>query len=793
MNRQQRRMAMKQAARSADTRIRRLSDVDLAAYHFQAGRILQGEAACRAILAGGTKDAQSLHRLGWIAHQVKRHEVAAELISRAICLKPNEVEAYPSLSSVLKALGRLDDAVEVCRKAIALRRDFAESHNALGRVLQDKGLFSDAAASYREAISCDPGHSAAHFNLGLLFAEQGDMDAACVSFQEAARIRPDFVDAHRRAAGILREQERLDAAATYLRRALEIDPKQSSYYADLGLLLTKQGRLLEGVEAYRAALAIKPDDTAALNNLGNVLDELGKLDEAAAAYQFSVKVDPANLTAFSNLGMVLRKKNRVREAIDSFRKVLAINPANHTALGELYQLRLAACDWDRIDQDEASVLDLCRRRATNEIPPFVVLTAPTATAEDQMNGAISWSANYAVPESRKFRHFAPPKVSTAERPIRVGYLSADFYSHATAFLAAELFEKHDRSRFRISAYSLSKDDQTAIRHRLVRAFDDFVDIRKMSEANAAQKIYDDQIDILVDLKGHTQDARTKILAYRPAPIQVTYLGYPGTMGADFIDYIIGDAIVAPTEHQRYYTEKLVHLPNSYQPNDTKRDIANEGPTRAECGLPADAFVFCCFNNNYKLTPALFDVWMRLLDAVPNSVLWLIEANDIVRDNLIREAAARGIDAGRLIFAPKMPVLMHLARHRHADLFLDTLPVNAHTTASDALWAGLPVVTCLGETFVGRVAASLLRAVGLPELITSDLQAYENLALKLATNPTMLAEVKQKLAHNRLTTPLFDIDNYTRHLERAYMHMAAVWRSGRPPEAFAVADLLEPTI
>ncbi|RDI54836.1 putative O-linked N-acetylglucosamine transferase (SPINDLY family) [Microvirga subterranea] len=791
MNRQQRRMAVKQAARSGNSQAIRISAFELATHHFQAGRTLQAESACRAILVSGSRDFRAFHRLGLVAHHFKRNAIAAELIDRAIVLKPSDVEAYASLSSVLKAMGRLDEAAQICQKAIEIDPGAAECYNALGRVLQEQQLFADAINAYQHALNLDPGHAAAYFNLGLIYSAQGEMMAASTAFREAARIKPDFIDAHRRLAGVLSLQGRLDEAKDCLQDALKIDPSQSVYFAELALILTKEGRLPEAVETYKKALTLKADDTAALNNLGNVLDELGNLDEAAAAYRLSLQVDPNNLTALSNSGMVHRKKNQIREAIDAYRKVLAINPSSHTALGELYQLRLAACDWSGIEQDEAAVLDLCRRRLTNEVPPFIVLAAPSATPMDKLDIALSWAENYDAPESGKFSHPMPVLRGAQTRKIRVGYLSADFYSHATAFLTAELFERHDRSRFDIIAYSHSKDDHSAMRQRLIYAFDEFVDIRLMAHPDAARRIFDDGVDILVDLKGHTQDARTQILARRPAPIQVNYLGYPGTMGADFIDYIIGDPIVTPMDQQRYFVEKIVQLPHCYQPNDTKRVISTDVPTRAECGLPEDAFVFCCFNNNYKLTPAVFDVWMRLLRAVPRSVLWLIESNDIVRNNLCKEAVSRGVDSSRLVFASKMPVSRHLARHCHADLFLDTLPYNAHTTTSDALWAGLPVITCLGDAFAGRVAGSLLRAVGLSELVTPNLQDYEELALKLATQPEMLRAIKGKLSRNRISTPLFDIERYTRNLERAYEHMVEIWQSAQMPKAFSVADLACP--
>ena len=326
-----------------------------------------------------------------------------------------------------------------------------------------------------------------------------------------------------------------------------------------------------------------------------------------------------------------------------------------------------------------------------------------------------------------------------------------------------------------------------MRQRLARAFDRFLDVSKMPYRQAAELIHADQIDVLVDLTGYTGPTRSMILAHRPAPIQVNYLGYPSTMGADFIDYIIVDRFVVPADQQPFFSEKLVHLPDCYQCNDNKRPIAAHAPLRADFRLPADAFVFCCFNNAYKITPDFFDIWMRLLRAVPGSVLWLLAYNEWAKENLAREAAARGVDPARIVFAPILPVPEHLARLRLADLFLDTLPYNAHTTASDALWAGLPLVTCVGDTFAGRVAGSLLRAVGLPELVTSSLEEYEALALRLARDPTFLAGLRARLANNRLTCPLFDTARFTRNLEEAYCQMHQRWVEGLAPAAFAVVE------
>jgi predicted O-linked N-acetylglucosamine transferase (SPINDLY family) len=369
--------------------------------------------------------------------------------------------------------------------------------------------------------------------------------------------------------------------------------------------------------------------------------------------------------------------------------------------------------------------------------------------------------------------------------VRIAYLSADFHQHAMAYLMAELFERHDRSRFEIIGASFGVDDKSQMRKRLVAAFDQFHDVCRKSDEAVAKLLHDLQIDIAIDLMGYTRDFRFGILAYRPAPIQASYLGFPGTMGAEFINYIIADKTVAPFEHQAFYTEKIVHLPDCYQVNDTKRKIAERTPTRQEAGLPDNGFVFCCFNNNWKITPDIFSVWMRLLRAVEGSVLWLVGDNKSAERNLRMEAQAWGIDPARLVFAGRLPPEDHLARHRVADLFLDTLPYNAHTTASDALWAGLPLVTRLGEAFAGRVAASLLNAIGLPELVTHSIEDYETLALRLAKDPSLLQGYRNQLAKNRLTHPLFDTDRFRRHMEASYLQMWEFWQRGEQPRSFAV--------
>jgi len=365
--------------------------------------------------------------------------------------------------------------------------------------------------------------------------------------------------------------------------------------------------------------------------------------------------------------------------------------------------------------------------------------------------------------------------------IRIGYFSADFHNHATMFLMAQVFERHDRSRFELVAFSFGPDTQDAMRARAVAAFDQFLDVRTRSDEAVAALSRELGIDIAVDLKGYTEHERTGIFALRAAPIQVNYLGYPGTMGAPFIDYLIADPVLIPAEARVQYTEKIAYLPHSYQPNDTHRIIADRVFTREELGLPEKGFVFCCFNSSYKITPQVFDVWVRILQQVPGSVLWLFKEHAATELNLRREAVQRGLDPARLVFAPRMELPEHLARHRQADLFLDTLPYNAHTTASDALWTGLPVLTCMGQSMASRVAASLLHALELPELVTQTEQDYEALAVSLAQTPDKLRTLCTKLQENRLTSPLFDTDMFTRDIERLYTRMHTRHLQGLPCE------------
>ena len=533
---------------------------------------------------------------------------------------------------------------------------------------------------------------------------------------------------------------------------------------------------------YDRALSLKPDHAETLNNRGNALRDLHGPEEALACYERALSLKGDYVEALYNRGRALRDLKRDQEAVQALARLLELAPDFAFAKGSLLHWSMACCDWTQF-ASLTEAIDNDVRAGKQSAEPFGYQGTSHSVRDLQRCAEIFAAARFPRPRT---------SVWNGERyhhaKIRLGYLSGEFRTQATAILMAELFELHDRSRFELFAFDNGWGDASEIRARIEKAFDEIVDISRLSDLQAASMIGHRQIDILVNLNGYFGRARQGIFGHRASPIQVNYLGFPGTLGADYMDYIVADRYVIPPEHAAFYSEKVVHLPDSYQVNDSKRRIAERTPTRAEVKLPESGFVFCCFNNNYKITPEAFALWMRLLRGVEGSVLWLLQDNAAVSRNLRREAEQRGVGAERLVFAPRLKLDEHLARHRLADLFLDTLPYNAHTTASDALWAGLPVLTCMGNTFAGRVAGSLLNAVGLPELITHSLAEYEALALRLATTPSRLSALRAKLAQNRNCYPLFDTERFRRHIESAYITMWERYQRGEPPASFAVQPL-----
>jgi protein O-GlcNAc transferase len=757
-------------------------------------------------------DPAGYNNLGSVLQQQARLADAIAAHRKAIELNPNYAQAYFALGNAMRQQGNFEEAMAAYRSAIRARRDYPEAHNNVGVLLQMQDRLDEAASAYGEAVALRPAYAEAIFNLGIVLHQKHQLDAAEAAYRRVISLNPDIAVGHNNLGTVLKDQGLLDQALAAFEKAIALQPDYAEASYNRATVLQQQARFEEALAAYGQAVRLRPDYSDAINNSGIVLQELGRAGEAIDLYRQLLQRVPGHADACNNLATALLVEGRAEEAraalgqalarkpdfpeafynlgnacrelgdlsgaISAYGNALQLRPDYADAFSQLRHHRAQACEWSDFEADQARLIEMVRQGI--RVPPFYLLPTP-ASASDQLLCAEQWIGPVKPPAEAVFGH----ERSVARERIRLGYLSGDFHQHATAQLMAELFECHDRDRFEVFAYSYGPDDNSPMRARLNSAFDRFVDIQSLSHREAAERVRADEVDILIDLKGYTHHARPAISAYRPAPVQVNYLGYPATMGADFIDYIIVDPFVVPSSQQAFFSEKLVHLPGSYQVNDRKREVASARASRQDWGLPEGALVFCSFNNSYKISPAFFDIWMRLLRAVPGSVLWLLEANQPVKTNLRSEAEKRGVDSSRLIFAPVVPLAEHLGRHGHADLFLDTLPCNAHTTASDALWAGLPVLTCSGDTFAGRVAGSLLTAIGTPELVTRSPEEYEQTALALARDPQRLIALRQKLVNNRDKSALFDPIKLTANIEAAYARMWQTWLSGQKPVAFSI--------
>lgn len=731
-------------------------------------------AGLKPVANGAGSAVQARFQEGLALHQKGRLAEAQGLYQKVLKMQPRHFEAL-YLSGVIAA--QTNDplqAVELFGRAIAINPDFVVAHYNRGVTLQVLNRHDEALESYERAVGLKPDHAEALCNRGNALLELKRRDEALESYERALKLKPDYAEALSNRANVLLELQLFDAALESCERALRIKPDYAEALSNRGNALRGLRRHDEALGSYERALKLKPDYAQALSNRGVALQELMRLDEALESHERAVMLKPGYAEAHYNRGVTLREMQRLDETQECYERALKIKPDYAFLYGIWLFTKAKICNWGGAEKQFAELFEKIRKNE-KVTPPFPVLAFTDSLPLQRKAAEILVGDKH--PASPALA--AMPKKAGHEK-IRIGYYSADFHNHATAYLMAELFERHDRTRFELVAFSFGPDKSDEMRKRVSAAFDRFIDVRNESDKDIALLSRNIGIDIAVDLKGFTQDMRVGIFSYRAAPLQVNYLGYPGTMGAGYIDYLIGDGTLIPETSREQYSEKIVYLPNSYQVNDRKRAIAERTFTRKELGLPDVGFVFCCFNNNYKITPATFDGWMRILNRVEGSVLWLLEDNATAAGNLRKEAGARGVDAARLIFAGRMPLAEHLARHRAADLFLDTLPCNAHTTASDALWAGLPVLTCMGEAFASRVAASLLKAIDLAELVTTTQEQYEVLAVDLAANPERLGQIKLKLERNRLTTPLFDTALFTRHLEAAYTQMVERYQADLPP-------------
>ena len=672
-------------------------------------------------------------------------------------------------------LDQYEQALIFLGKSIKLYPDNSISHYNYAVALQSLHRINEAIESYRCAIKLQPDYAEAYSNLGAAFSELKRFDDAIECYNYALELNPNYVDVYYNCGNVLCDLDRLEDALVSYDHAIQLNPNYAEAYNNRGVALRDLGRLEDALVSYDHAIQLNPNYAEAYNNRGVALRELGWFAEALESSDRAIELNLNYAEAYNSRGITLRELGRLEDALLNSYKAIQLKPDIDYLMGNLFQTKIQLCDWQDYQQLHDQLIKNTKEQKRVSTP-FIMLALTEDAQVQRQSAEIYAKDNYPVSK------FVPiSRVLSQHQKIRIGYFSADFHNHATMHLMAELFEHHDKNKFELYGFSFGPYSEDDWRKRVELCFDQFIDVAKKSDVEIALLARDLEIDIAIDLKGFTRDERAGIFALKAAPIQVNYLGYPGTIGSEYMDYIIADPILIPKDNLEFYSEKVVYIPYSYQVNVKNRVISKRNLSRQDAGLPNEAFVFCSFNNNHKITPSTFDSWMRILKSVEGSVLWLFKSNDIAVKNLKKEAELRGVDSERLFFASFIPVEEHLRRIQLADLFLDTLPYNAHTTASDALRVGLPIVTLMGESFASRVAAGLLNTVDLADLITTKRQDYESLAIELANNPEKLQAIKNKLIKNVQTSPLFNSELFTLHLELAYKEMYQRYQNDLPPD------------
>jgi predicted O-linked N-acetylglucosamine transferase (SPINDLY family) len=727
----------------------------------------------------GTKQAQHLLTLtekAALALQEAKFETAIELYDLIIEQNCDNAMTFYKRGNAHNGLGWWKKALDDYDHAIALDPTYAYAHCNRGAVLERLDRWDDALRSYDRALELDPGDYLACYNRGSALRSLKRFEDALKSYDRAVELNKNYVPVFVNRGNVLQKLRRFDAAIESYNRAIGLDASIAEAYMGRGVSLASLRRFPAALASYDHAIQLKGDYVEAYSNRGNALQEMADDEAALASYGKCIERDPRFAAALHGQAFSFQRLGNLDRAIQSFDEALAVEPEREYLRGMRLHARMQVCDWTNLAMElkELTTRLWARKRVSSPLPVLALVDSP---ALHRLVGEI-WAEN----ESQSDEANGDRPTSRDNDKIRVGYFSSDFCEHAVSFVTARLFEMHDRTRFEITAFAFGPRLNDPMRARLQRTFDRFVDVRDKSDMEVARLARSLGIDIAVDLGGYTEYSRKNIFALRAAPIQVNYLGYPGTMGAEYMDYLVADTTVVPEETQKHFTEKIIYLPHSYMPSDSSRPIAIREFKREELGLPSTGFVFCCFNNSYKIVPSVFACWMRILNRLDGSVLWLAQNNPATARNLRLEASRHGVVAGRLVFANRISSHAdHLGRLGAADLFLDTLPYNAHATAVDALWAGLPVITRRGESFTARVAASLLGAVGLRELITTTVDEYEDLAVRLASNPTSLADIRAKLRKNRLNAALFDTKSYAAYLESAYISILQRHHAGLAPD------------
>ncbi|MCF7983568.1 MAG: tetratricopeptide repeat protein [Thiohalocapsa sp.] len=748
---------------------------------FREGRYAEAERIMQNLLATNPSVPDALHILGLLSVKAGRLEEGERLLRRCVAAAPTYTDAHNNLGNALMARGQVAKAEASYARAVELKPDYPISHYNLGNALRAQGRLDDAALAYRRAVKLDPGYTGARINLANLLCEQQIYDEAEDLYRDVLERSPDMADVRLNLGNVHRLRGDLQQARSQYEALLAAAPDNARGRLSLALICLEErdldgaARLIEQVQDSGGA-----PKSEVLAARAAFFTQLGDFQAAAEALQESLKSGanrPEYWVKLADLFAEMGHRDRAVEVLQDGVSRFVGRPS--ALLGRLVLNQRHLCDWRHLDERVETLVQRVRSGDAAAVLPFFAMSLSDFSPAELLDVARAHGRRF-----RDWERRGPVAISregdTPDRRLRIGYVSGDFREHPSSYLAVSAFELHDRDCFEIFAYAIGPPDDSPMRRRLSAAFDQFVDVQGMTHEGAARRIAEDEIDILVDLQGYTRFARTEIFAMRPAPIQVSWLGFAGTMGVSFIDYLVADPVVAPPQDASCYEEALAYLPNCYAPVDFRREVS-PSPTRAAVGLPEDAFVYCSFNNPYKLTPEILDCWCTLLAEVPKSVLWLYADSDLQRENIGREAKLRGLSEERVVFARKIGQSEHLARLSLADLFLDSPPYGAHTTASDALWAGVPLVTCSGQTFPSRVAGSVLTAGCLPELICENLTEYRALARSLATDSIRMAQLRGRTAEARVSAPLFDTRRFVRDLESLYRRMWARHLAGSRPD------------
>jgi predicted O-linked N-acetylglucosamine transferase (SPINDLY family) len=758
-------------------------ELSLAASALRDGKFEEALELCSEFIARNTTTAEAYDKRAKALLGLGRWDEALQNYDRAVALSPLDFLVNSDRGSVLRKLKRFDEALISYDRAILLKGDSPEAYFYRGNILFELRRYEDAVASYDKAIECTPAGLlpyVAYSSRGLALHHLGRLDEALGSYQHSRSLKSDYTNACVGAGDVLLDLSRHEEAIGCYDKAIESGALDARVFRSRGLALRQLRRLDECLTSYQRAIDLNSGYAEIHIDRANVLLELGRTEEALASYDKAIERLPQSIDALQGRGFALLHLARPEAAIAAFDQALAIDPEHKYLRGLRRHLQMQICDWEDLEDDLKDLAEGLKsgNALSTPFPMLSLIDSPSL----HRCAAKLWSEQM-FPQDDSLGSI--PKRTASDR-IHIAYFSPDFRNHPVSLLTAELFETHDRSRFEVTAFAFGPKSNDAMRKRLERAFDRFIVVEEKSDLEVASLARKMGVDIAVDLAGFTEYARTGIFALRASAVQVSYIGYLGTMAAPYMDYLLADATIIPIANQQDYSEKIIYLP-TYQVNDSGRRIPNRVPTRQEFHVPHDAFVFACFNANYKVLPAVFSAWMRILNRVPGSVMFLYAGNSLAERNLRREVAQHGIEPRRVVFGEKLEYEEYLARYRVVDLFLDTLPYNGGTTASDALWAGVPVLTCIGRAFAGRVAASLLMGVNLPELITDSMESYEELAVKLATTPDLLATIRAKLQHNRHSAPLFNTVQFTRSLESSYLTVLERRDMGRPPDhVYAIA-------